>query len=373
MTRNVLHILGTARSENTGMVRVVRTLAEGLDPHRYRIHALFLEGTGPLVETLQQAGVQASALDWWLGMRDPLGAWKFWRTLRKQKFAIVHLHFGGRSVCWLSRAATQARVVRHLHGRILEPRGLAPMHFSARGVDAVVAVSQAVANQVVDGPARVIYAGLPIPAGDPPAREQRAASEVIIGTAGRLVELKGIEYLLSAASKLRSEFPALRVEIAGSGPQRAKLEAAVAQASLTGQVRFLGWIDDLTSLLPRWDIFVMPSLEEGFPIAALDAMAAALPVIATPVGGVPELIEDGQTGWLVPPRDAEALASRLRLLLIDPELGRRVGAAGYAHVRDHFSAAQMTNKFAELYDELLNDTSTKASPGKGSEPGRSDG
>ena len=85
-------------------------------------------------------------------------------------------------------------------------------------------------------------------------------------------------------------------------------------AGLEGHVKFLGWIDDLPSLLSRWDIFVMPSLEEGFPIAALDAMAAGLPVVATAVGGVPELIEDGKTGWLVPPRDAEALASRLRLL-----------------------------------------------------------
>ena len=270
-------------------------------------------------------------------MRDPVGAWQFWRKLRKQKFAIVHLHFGGRSVRWLARAATQAKIVRHLHGRILEPQGLAPVHFSARGTDAVVAVSQAVANQVVDGPARVIYAGLALPCGHAPARRSHAPSEIILGTAGRLVELKGIEYLLRAAAALRREFPALRVEIAGSGPQREKLEEAVAHAGLEGQVKFLGWIDDLPSVLSRWDVFVMPSLEEGFPIAALDAMAAGLPVVATSVGGVPELIEDGKTGCLVPPRDAEALASRLRLLLCNPELRVSMGAAAYARVRDHFS------------------------------------
>ena len=98
----------------------------------------------------------------------------------------------------------------------------------------------------------------------------------------------------------------------------------------------------------------MPSLEEGFPIAALDAMAAGLPVIASSVGGVPELIEDGTTGWLVPPQDADALASRLRLLLSDSDLRLRMGSAGYARVRDRFSAAQMTENFGELYDELLN-------------------
>ena len=334
------------------MARIVGGLARGLDPERYQIHACFLEGDGPLVGELQQAGVQASALDWWRGARDPVGAWRFWRSLRTQKFAIVHLHFGGRSVSLLSRAATQAKIVRHLHGRVLEPQGLAPVYVSARGTDAVVAVSQAVADRVVDGPARVIYAGLPLSHGDPPP-PRRATAEIVIGTAGRLVELKGIEYLIRAVAALRREFPALRVEIAGSGPQRAKLEEEVARAGLVEQVKFLGWIDDIGSVLSRWDVFVMPSLEEGFPIAAMDAMAGGLPVVATAVGGVPELIEDEKSGWLVPPRDVEALASRLRLLLGDPDLRHSVGAAAYARVRDHFSAAQMARGFGQLYDELL--------------------
>jgi glycosyltransferase involved in cell wall biosynthesis len=204
----------------------------------------------------------------------------------------------------------------------------------------------------------VIYTGVTPTPGNSPALPRRATSEIILGTAARLVELKGIEYLLHAAAALRREFPAFRVEIAGSGPQRKKLEKTVAEAGLSGQVEFLGWIDDLASILPRWDIFVMPSLEEGFPIAALDAMAAGLPVVATSVGGIPELIEDGKTGLLAPPRDAEALASRLRLLLCNPELRLNMGAAAYARVRDHFSAAQMTESFTQLYDDLLDETRT---------------
>ena len=336
------------------MVRIVRTLADGLDPARYRIHALFLQGPGPLVEVLQEASVPASSLNWWRGMRDPLGAWKFWNSLRDQEFSIVHLHFGGRSVSGLARSATNAKIVRHLHGRILEPRGLAPVNFSAHGMDAVVTVSQAVADRVVDGPAHVIYSGLPI-SGEP--RATRAPDkEIVIGTAGRLVELKGIEYLIRALAAMHSEFPTLRLEIAGSGPQRSKLEAEVSRAGLIEKVRFLGWIDYISRVLSRWDAFVMPSLEEGFPIAALDAMAAGVPVIASAVGGVPELIEDGQTGWLVPPRDVDGLASRLRLLLGDPDARVKMGAAGFRRVRDHFNATQMTAKIAHLYDELLLET-----------------
>ena len=336
------------------MVRIVRTLAEGLDPARYRVRALFLQGPGPLVSVLQEAGVPASSLEWWRGMRDPIGAWKFWSSLRGQEFSIVHLHFGGRSVSGLARSATKAKIVRHLHGRILEPCGLAPVDFSARGMDAVVAVSQAVADRVVDGPAHVIYSGLSI-SGEPPA-PRAPDKELVIGTAGRLVELKGIEYLIRAVAAMHSEFPTLRLEIAGSGPQRSKLEEEVARAGLIQKVQFLGWIDDLNKVLPGWDVFVMPSLEEGFPIAALDAMAAGVPVIASAVGGVPELIEDGQTGWLVPPRDADALASRLRLLLRDPSARVKMGAAGFTRVRDHFNAKQMTAKIAHLYDELLLET-----------------
>ena len=356
MAYQVLHVLGTAQYESTGMARIVRTLAEGLDPQRYRLHSLFLAGDGPLVNVLQASGLQSAALDWWRGLRDPVGAWTFYCQLRKQKYAIVHLHFGGRSVAWLARAATGAKIVRHLHGRILEPRGLNPVYFSARGAEAVVAVSQAVASRVVGGTARVIYAGLTVPPRDPPSPHRLGQSEIILGTAGRLVELKGIEYLLTAAAALRREFPGLRVEIAGSGPHREKIEQAAAQVGLGEQVNFLGWVDDLHPILSRWDVFVMPSLEEGFPIAALDAMTTGLPVVATSVGGIPELIVDGETGWLVPPRDPKALAARLRLLICQPDLRASMGAAGYARVRDHFSASQMTESFAQLYDELLQET-----------------
>lgn len=358
MPHHVLHILGTAQRAGTGMARIVGTLAQGIDPARYRIHALFLGGAGPLADALQNAGVEASALDWERGVQDPVGAWNFWRRLHSSKFSVVHIHFGGRSVCRLAHAATHARMVRHLHGRILEPHGLEPVYFSARGVDAVVAVSQAVASRVVDGPARVIYAGVPISAGEAPARRQHSSSEFVVGTAGRLVELKGIEYLIRAVGALRRDFPALRLEIAGSGPRQRILEQVVAQAGLGGQVVFLGWIDDLATVLPRWDVFVMPSLEEGFPIAALDAMASGLPVVASAVGGVPELIEDGKSGWLVPPRDVEALTSRLRVMLANPESGSSIGAAAYARVRDHFNATQMIGSFARLYDELLNEAGT---------------
>lgn len=356
MPHEILHILGTAQAESTSMARIVAGLARELDPQRFHFQACFLGGEGPLTAMLEQAGVQASALNWWRGARDPVGAWKFWRRLRPLRIDIVHMHFGGRSVRWLAHAATGARIVMHLHSRILEPQGQRPVSFSARGVDAVVAVSQAVARRVVDGPARVIYPGVDTPPNRSPAARHRTSPELVLGTAGRLIPLKGIECLLRAAAALQSEFPGMRVEIAGEGTQRQKLEEAAVQLGLVGRVAFLGWVGDMQSVLPRWDVFVMPSLEEAFGIAALDAMAAGLPVIASSVGGVVELVVDGETGWLVPPADVESLAFRLRSLLYNPEQRASMGAAAQARVRKHFNLTQMTENFSRLYDELLGES-----------------
>ncbi len=351
MAKQVLHILGTAQPEGTGMVHIVRSLAAGLDPNCYRVSALFLAGTGPLVGALNAEGTPAYAIDWQRGMRDPVGALRFWRFMHRQPFDIVHVHFGDRAVRALARAATRAKIVRHLHGRILEPKGLAPVTFSCKGADAVVAVSKAVAERVIDGKARVIYAGVAV-AEEGPAK-LRTDSKFILGTAGRLVKLKGIDYLLKASARLKDEFPALEVQIAGTGPELDELQAEVSRLGLEGRVRFLGWIEDLSPVLRSWDAFVMPSREEGFPIAALNAMADGLPVVATTAGGIPELIEDRTNGLLVEPRDLDALVGALRALLRDRELRSRLGTAGFERVREHFSIAQMTGQFAQLYDELL--------------------
>ncbi len=354
MPHRVLHILGTAQPEGTAIARIVGGLARSLDPERYRIHAWFLCGEGPLVGALEQAGARVSALEWWRGARDPAGAWRFWRRLRGQEFEIVHMHFGGRSVRWLARAGTRARIVVHLHGRILEARGLSLVTHSGRGADAVIAVSRAVAERVVGRRPLVVYPGVPLPETSGPLVPPRGSTtKVIIGTAGRLLPLKGFVYLVRAVASLRVEFPNLVLEIAGSGPERAALEREAERLGLSDGVRFLGWVEELAAVLARWDVFVLPSLEEAFPIAVLEAMAAGLPVVASAVGGIPELVEDGRTGWLVPPADARLLAERLRALLLDASQRRALGEAGQARARDHFSLERMVAAIAAIYDGIV--------------------
>jgi glycosyltransferase involved in cell wall biosynthesis len=159
--------------------------------------------------------------------------------------------------------------------------------------------------------------------------------------------------LIRAVALLCLEFPTLRLEIAGTGAQREDLEREVGRLGLTGRVCFLGWQRDLGPIFRSWDIFAMPSLEEGFGMAGLEAMAQGLPVVATSVGGLPEIVKDGQTGYLVPPSDVMALAGRLRLLIPDSEHRRAMGAAGRERARNHFSVDRMVAEIAAIYDSLV--------------------
>lgn len=354
MSHHVLHLIATAQPEGKAFAWMVGALARGLDPERYSIEAWFLGGDGPLAAELRDAGIQVRVLNWMRGARDPFGAWRFWRALRGQEFAIVHMHLGGRSVRWLARGITRAKIIAHLHGRVLESRGPTPVLFPVQGFDLVIATSRAVAERALGAQPVVVYPGVAVPEqrGEVSA-DLQAPPPRIVGTAGRLVPIKGIGYLIRALAVLRTEFSDLRLEIAGSGPERPAIENEVKSLGLADCVTFLGWQDDLLPVLTRWDVFALPSLEEGFGIAALEAMAAGLPVVATAVGGVPELVQDGVTGWLVPPRDSAALADRLRALLLDPRQRRIMGVAGRVRARENFSVDRMVAAIAKIYDSLL--------------------
>lgn len=353
MSHNVLHILGTARPEGTGIARIVGALGRGLDPARYELYACFLNGGGPLSSALQADGVQVQVVDWARGARDPAGAWRFWRNLHGEDFAIIHQHWGGRSPRWLARRLGRAKVITHLHAHLMESQDLRPISLRVRGADLVIATSRAVADCVVGAGPRVVYPGVDVPNGRVGRMTPRIPGETALGTAGRLVPLKGIVYLIRALAVLHRDIPGVRLEIAGSGPERPALEHEVQSHGLGDRVRFLGWRTDLGPLMETWDVYVQPSLGEPFGIAALEAMAVGLPVVATAAGGLPELVEDGRTGWLVPPRDSGALAERLRALLLNPDQRHIMGSAGRARAKQTFSLDRMVREFSRIYDEVL--------------------
>lgn len=353
MPYRVLHILYTAQPEGAAFARIVEALARGLDPQRYRLHVWFMAKDGPLIGELGAQGVPARVQPWAGDVKDPRGAWRFWKSLGLERFAIVHVHFGGRSMHWLARSRG-ARVVLQVHALVDESRELKPIFIPGGAADLVIADCQAMADRVTGAPARVVYLGTGIP--EQPIRREESSGPpppTIIGAAARLVPVKGIEYLIRAFGLLHAEFPEAVLEIAGSGPMRSSLEELAQQLGLTNQVRFLGWLNDLARALARWDIYVLSSIQDGFPIAVLEAMGAGLPVVASNVGGLGEMLEDGRTGWLVRPADPPALADRLRALLANPDQRRAMGVAGRARAQDRFSEKGMAEAVGRVYNELL--------------------
>ena len=342
----ILHLFETSNVEGTSFARILAALAGRLDPGQYRFHAWFRRDHGPLVQMLEERGVSVRVLDWQGGERDPAALWRFLRGVRRQRFAIFHQHVGGRAVRLISRYAGGARVITHLHGRVLEQCGDAPARCNVYGADLVIATSKTIARwSGVD--AEVVYPGVDIP---PPGQPAIRRSGHVIGAAGRLAPIKGIKFLVRAMPLVKSRVPDATLEIAGSGEEEGALREEVGRLGLTGSVRFLGWRDEVP--FGRWDIFAMPSLEESFGISALEAMAAGLPVVASAAGGLAELVEDGKTGWLTPVSDPEALAARLVELLQDAREREAMGIAGRARANE-FSTGRMTGQIEGLYRRLL--------------------
>lgn len=186
----------------------------------------------------------------------------------------------------------------------------------------------------------------------PELREELGASgRPLVLTSARLSDQKGLPVLLEAAS----EVPEAVFALAGEGPERTHLEELADRLGVAGRVRFLGRREDVPELLATCDVFALPSLYEGTSLAVLEAMAARRPVVSSAIGGTEELVEDGRSGLLVPPGDADALAAALRRLLGDAGLREQLAAQARERVERNFTRAAMAARVGAVYEELLGD------------------
>jgi glycosyltransferase involved in cell wall biosynthesis len=191
-----------------------------------------------------------------------------------------------------------------------------------------------------------------IPNGVPDVRLERLSRPFAgptLGSLGRLDRQKGFDVLLRALEQL----PQASLVLVGDGPERAPLEAQASAAGLTGRVLFAGWADDPRRHLTTFDVFVLPSRFEGFPLSVVEAMLAGLPVVASAVGSMPESVREEETGLLVPPEDPHALAAALRRLLDRTDLRSDLGRRGRELALERFTAAAMARSFEALYEEIL--------------------
>jgi glycosyltransferase involved in cell wall biosynthesis len=235
-----------------------------------------------------------------------------------------------------------------------------------RCVDHVVAISAAIrdvllASGVEAGRISVVPSGVDVDrfvavnADRETVRREWAVGpeESVVVVVGALVQRKGHAVLLEAARRLAAQRIQARYVLCGEGAERGALERQARETGLGEAVRFVGWRADVPRQLAAADVVALPSLQEGLGVAALEAMAAGRSLVASRVGGLAELVREGEDGWLVPPGDPGALARALTQALADPERRRTMGEAGRRRVAREFSMTRMTSDNETLYRRLV--------------------
>ena len=359
-----------------GTKRHLCDLAPGLDAQRFRQHAFLSRERDPasaddMIERLQAGGVEVTVVPMTRGISpgaDRRALRKLEQALRAWQPDIIHGHS--------SKAGFLARVVKSPAKRVYTPHGFAfQMHvgglrsglylalerWAGRRTDALVALCESEKRLAVErsivagGKVRVIGNGVETRLTPGPSPSGRGENGPTVGTVGALTEQKDTRTLIRALPLIRREHPSATVVVAGDGHLHAQLAAEAERLGVGQAVRLLGQRDDVPELLATLDVFVLPSLWEGFPYALLEAMAAEVPCVGSAVPGITDLIADGQTGLLFPPGDAAALAVAVVALLNDPPRARQYAQAAAERVRTRNTIAQMVAETAALYEELCED------------------
>jgi glycosyltransferase involved in cell wall biosynthesis len=325
-----------------------------------------------MIERLEEAGVEVIRIR--RERRFALTAWRpLVRLLRSGEVDVLHAHLFGSNV-WASVIGTLTRtpaIVAHEHMWAYAgggSRSLIDRHLIARLSDAFIAVSRAGERSMIEAEGipedAIVYVpnGIaPLPPGDGPRLRRDLGIEAgapVIGSVGHLRAEKAYDVLIEAAAALRDRHPGLRVLIAGEGPERESLEALRSKLGLEGTVLMPGPRDDVADVLAAIDVAVCCSDFEGGPLSVMEYMAAGRPVVATRVGGLPELVRDGETGVLVDPRDPDALADAAGSLLGDPALRERLGERGREVQRAEYDIDVWAGRLERLYADLLSGRGT---------------
>jgi glycosyltransferase involved in cell wall biosynthesis len=355
-----------------GTERQVLNLARGLDPAVFELHVGCLGRSG---DFLTQAGEFCGRLSEYkirrlYGPAAHAAQFRFARRLRRDRIQIVH-SYGFYSNVFALPAARLAGVpvvlasIRDI-GDPLSARQRLVQRFVCCAAHGIVANAEAVRSRLVEQGYRrekiaVIRNGVVLPPKPAPdgrfRRDHLIPPDVpLVGVISRLNPLKGIEYFLDAAARLSARFGPARFVVVGDGIDpyyRESLERRTAALGLAGKVIFTGFRLDMESVVAELDVSVLPSLSEGLSNVLLESMAAGIPVVATRVGGNPEVVEDGATGFLVPPRDSDALVDAVARLLSNPALAADFGQAGRKRAEREFSVSRLVAETENLYRKLL--------------------
>ena len=352
-----------------GAERCVFELTRRLNKDLFDVRVAALRG-GDVADWLVAEGIPVDVL----GVRGKWDVFKLRRLvhlLRNHRIDLLHTHLfhadlAGRLAASLAATPRVVHTVHVAESRF-RPWQYAFARFVGHRCDRIVCVSHAVREH------HLAHSGLPswkylvIPNGiDAAAYAHDAAlraslrrawgladKQTLIAMVGRLDVQKGLDVALSAASHLAARGEPVDLVLAGDGPQRTLVENFIAHGEGGARCRWLGHIQDVRGLLSAADLFIMPSRWEGFGLAAAEAMAAGLPVIATRVPGLAEVVIEGQTGLLIEKDDSFALTAAIETLLADASLRRRLGQAGRQRVMEHYDIAANIAAHEQLYRQLM--------------------
>lgn len=303
---------------------------------------------------------------------NPLIIWRVISIIKKEKPQILHsflfhANFLGRVIGKLCNVPI---IISSIHseyfGGILREKLL---KWTDRFCNTTTIVSKGAAERMIDlkvvskNKLKVIYNGIDLE--NFPFRKLEARTKIrnelnieenkkILISVGRLHEAKGCPYLIKAMKILKEKYPYILLIVLGEGPEGKKIEEQIKELKLEKNILLLGQKENISEYLNASDVFVMPSLWEGLPIALLEAMACGLPVVNTRVGGVPEVVEDGKSGFLVELKNPRGLAEKIiKTLEMSEEERKKMGEHGRKIVEKKFSIEQIVKEYENLYQELL--------------------
>jgi glycosyltransferase involved in cell wall biosynthesis len=339
--------------------------AEGLQKRGHAIR-MIVEPGSPICEMATRQGLPVDPISM-RRLQYPIAILAFRRVLLQHRPEILHVNSSRDS--WIGSLAARVvsarpAVIRTRHISTPLNRNIATQVLYRRLLDRVIVTGSELTRRALierDGLQSDRVAAFPIGIDlhhfrpGPPAGELRKelglpAGRCLIGLISYLRAYKGHEYFIEAAGRVLRRTQDVTFVIVGEGPEEQALKARIARFGLTGPVRMLGFREDLLNVFRSLDVFVIPSVEaDTIPQVLMQALAMELPVISTTVGSIPDVVQDGVTGFVVPPRDAAALADRIITLLADPDLRRAMGARGRALVEREYSLERMLDSLEAVY------------------------
>ena len=369
---HIVHSLNVGGAE-----KLVFELARAADSKRFSVVVACLDEAGEYAPELSASGVKICVLNRKPGVRPELFG-RIAALVWSNRIDVVHAHQYTPYFYGLvgARLSGRAHCLLTEHGRffpdVRKPKRVAVNQILWRLTGATVAVSEFTRQALVDNegfPAdrvEVLYNGIHAHGGVTDGERARLRTwfgvpddepdAPVIGTCARLSHEKNLPMMVEAFAALRQHLPSARLIIAGDGPARPKIEQRRDALGLGDAVRLVGFVDNVPQVVGSFDVFAMSSLTEGTSVTLLEAMYAGRPVVATDVGGNPEIVVDGETGLLVRSKDPSAFADALRRVLTDRDEANRLGRNGRARTERHFTFEGMVRAYEEIYVELARRT-----------------